>query len=38
MIIIAFGIKLDEHEKNPDITTEELQKPIKEMVFELAGS
>ena len=36
-MIIAFGIKLSEHEKNPDITKEELQKAIEDKVVELAG-
>lgn len=36
-MIIAFGIKLSEHEKNPDITKEELQKAVEEKVIELAG-
>lgn len=36
-MIIAFGIKLSEHEKNPDITKEELQKVVEEKVTELAG-
>ena len=36
-MIIAFGIKLSEHEKNPDITKEELQKAIEDKVIELAG-
>ena len=36
-MIIAFGIKLSEHEKNPYITEEELQKAVEEKVIELAG-
>ena len=36
-MIIAFGIKLSEHEKNPDITKEELQKAVEDKVIELAG-
>ncbi|MCW9095580.1 MAG: protein phosphatase CheZ [Ignavibacteriaceae bacterium] len=36
-MIIAFGIKLSEHEKNPDMTEEELQKAVEEKVIELAG-
>jgi chemotaxis protein CheZ len=36
-MIIAFGIKLNEHEKNPDMTKEELQKAVEEKVIELAG-
>jgi len=36
-MIIAFGIKLTEREKNPDISKEELQKAVEEKVTELAG-
>lgn len=36
-MIIAFGIKLSEHEKNPYITEEELLKAVEEKVIELAG-
>lgn len=36
-MIIAFGIKLTKHEKNPDITTDELEKAVKEKVIELSG-
>lgn len=36
-MIIAFGIKLSEKEKNPDITEEELQKAVDDRVTELAG-
>lgn len=36
-MIIAFGIKLTEREKNPDISKEELQKTVEEKVTELAG-
>jgi len=36
-MIIAFGIKLTEHEKNPDITKEELQKAVEEKVIQLSG-
>jgi len=36
-MIITFGIKLSEHEKNPDITKEELQRAIEDKVIELAG-
>lgn len=36
-MIIAFGIKLSEHDKNPDITKEELQKAVEEKVIELVG-
>jgi len=36
-MIISFGIQLSEHEKNPHISEEELQKTIKDKVIELAG-
>lgn len=36
-MIIAFGIKLSEHEKNPDVTKKDLQKAVEEKVIELAG-
>lgn len=36
-MIIAFGIKLNVHEKNPDITKAELQKAVEEKVTALAG-
>ena len=36
-MLVAFGIKLTKHEKNPDITNEELQKAVEEKVIELAG-
>lgn len=35
--IIAFGIKLTEREKNPDMSKEELDKAVEEKVTELAG-
>ncbi len=35
-MVISFGIQLTEHEKNPDISEEELQKTIKDKVTELA--
>jgi chemotaxis protein CheZ len=36
-MVISFGIKLTEKEKNPDISEEELQKVVKEKATELAG-
>lgn len=36
-MIISFGIQLSEHEKNPSISREELQKAVDEKVVELAG-
>ena len=36
-MIIAFGIKLTEREKNPDISKEELEKAVEVKVSELAG-
>ncbi len=36
-MIISFGIQLTEHEKNPHISEEALQKTIKDKVAELAG-
>lgn len=36
-MIISFGIKLAEREKNPDLSAEELQRVVDEKVDELAG-
>ena len=36
-MVIGFGIKLSEHEKNPDITKEELDRAVEEKAAELAG-
>ena len=36
-MIISFGIRLSEKEKNPDISNEELQRTVEEKVGELAG-
>ncbi len=36
-MIVSFGIKVAEREKNPDVTVEELQEAIEEKVSELAG-
>ena len=36
-MVISFGIKLTEMEKNPDISKEELQRAVEEKVIELAG-
>jgi len=36
-IVVSFGVKLSEKEKNPDISSEELQRVVNEKVFALAG-
>jgi chemotaxis regulatin CheY-phosphate phosphatase CheZ len=36
-MVISFGLKLTEREKNPEISTEELQKKVDEQVQLLAG-
>jgi chemotaxis protein CheZ len=36
-MIVSFGIKVTEREKNPDVTIEELEEAIEEKVSELAG-
>ncbi len=36
-MVISFGIKLNEREKNPDISQDELQKAVDEKVEELCG-
>ena len=36
-MIVSFGIQLDAHEKNPDISKEELQRAVDEKITELAG-
>jgi len=36
-MIISFGIQLNEHERNPNISRKELQKAVDEKVVELAG-
>ena len=36
-MIISFGIKLSERERNPNISKEELQRAVEEKVTELAG-
>jgi len=37
-MIISFGIKLSERERNPNISKEELQRAVEEKVTELAGA
>ena len=36
-MVISFGIQLTEKEKNPDISSEELQRAVKGKVLELSG-
>jgi len=36
-MVISFGIKLTERERNPHISKEELQRAVDEKVSELAG-
>jgi len=36
-MVISFGIKLTEMEKNPDISKEGLQRAVEEKAIELAG-
>ncbi|MBW1666437.1 MAG: protein phosphatase CheZ [Deltaproteobacteria bacterium] len=36
-MVISFGIKLTEREKNPNITSDELEKAVEQKVVELAG-
>ena len=36
-MVISFGIKLNEKEKNPDISQDELQRVVNEKVEELSG-
>ena len=36
-MVISFGIKLNEREKNPGISQDELQKVVDEKVEELSG-
>jgi len=36
-MVISFGIKLTEIEKNPDISKKELQRAVEEKVIELTG-
>jgi chemotaxis protein CheZ len=36
-IVVSFGVKLSEKGKNPDISSEELQRVVNEKIFALAG-
>lgn len=36
-MVISFGIKLSEREKNPDISKEDLHRAVEEKVIELTG-
>ena len=36
-MVVSFGVKLSEKGKNPDISSEELQRAVNEKVFALAG-
>lgn len=36
-MVVSFGVKLSEKGKNPDISSEELQRVVNEKVFSLAG-
>ncbi len=37
VMVISFGIKLSEREKNPDISKEDLQRAVEEKVAELTS-